>query len=987
MVNMKSDASVDASREQNRALCMSMQGFACNRIRATSSTCHRLRHTRTTRTHMSDTDSDEDERAKKKISVAERLRRLKPVHETNNGERTADELHTRTQEVSSQLAAAQQQVASLAQPALLTGATMRDYQLDGLRWAVALDACGVGGILGDEMGLGKTLQSIALLAHHRETADPAGGVRFLVLAPLSTLSNWQHQLSEYCPSACVMTYAGDATTRAACRKRITAPQQAGGFDVVIASYEVLMIDAPELSGVAWRTVVIDEAHRLKNRTAVLYRCLLDELRLGDSPRLLLTGTPLQNNADELFSLLHFVAPAVYDAAELFVAELRRDAATARPLWSPLLLRRLKADHVHLPPKVEATLYVPLTPLQRHWYRAVLERNCSALGAASARTLTNVLAALRKCCNHPYLFDGAEPEPFVEGEHLVQASAKLALLDRLLQRLRSRGDRVLLFCTSTTMLDVLQDYLSLRRWAYERLDGSARAEERWQSVASFQGKDASGSGALPFVFLLSTRAGGLGLNLTAANTVIFYDEDFNPQVDRQAVDRAHRIGQTRRVLVLRLLCRGTVEEVVHRRAQAKLRFSDGVMEEDSSAAAAAPPPSLAKQAIAFGLADLLGPGADGGGSGSADGTGAVGRAGAAMPTDEELERLLDGSGSVGEASSSAQASASAPTDVGAADEGDDSIYSFDGKNFAPDKAAARREADTTALAVLVAGKAGGAAAAAGSAGAPGDGGGRGKRRREMSEEETAAEAAEAVRAQEEAKRRKAERAEERKLERWRQAGYTSLALAAEGVTTGAGSSSTAAAAAAADDGETDVDTDADEDADDEAAVGVDGSLRFVVGDAAVARGGGDGATGPRIVLCWVDDRGRWPGRGFFGAVTSQLGDGPRLAYEAAHTHGDLKLGDAHLLDCSATSPGMLLCLIVVLARDKAAPHGTPPTLSMEALGTALSKVACAAAARGSSVHTPRLPAASGAWYGAERLLRKHLPRRAQTFVYYFARKRS
>ena len=937
---------------------------------------------------MSDSDSDEDQRIKPKPkSVTERLRHTKPVHEANNPERTADELVARTQQVSSQLAAAQQRVASLSQPALLTGATMRDYQIDGLRWAAALDACSLGGILGDEMGLGKTLQAIALLAHHREAADPAGGVRFLVLAPLSTLSNWQHQLSEFCPSACVMLYAGDAEARAACRERIAAPQLAGGFDVVLASYEVLMIDAPALTGVAWRAVVIDEAHRLKNRTAVLYRCLLDELRLGDSPRLLLTGTPLQNNADELFSLMHFVAPTVYDSAELFVSELRRDAAAARPLWSPLLLRRLKADHVHLPPKVEAVLYVPLIPLQRHWYRAVLERNCSALGVASARTLTNVLAALRKCCNHPYLFDGAEPEPFVEGEHLVQASAKLILLDRLLHRLRARGDRVLLFCTSTTMLDVLQDYLSLRRWAYERLDGSARAEERWQSVASFQGKDARGSSALPFVFLLSTRAGGLGLNLTAANTVIFYDEDFNPQVDRQAVDRAHRIGQTRRVLVLRLLCRGTVEEVVHRRAQAKLRFSDDVMEEDSSAAAAAPPPSLAKQAIAFGLADLLGwggGGGGGGGGGSATGTGAA----MAMPTDEELERLLDG-GSVGEASSSAQVSASAPTDAGAADKGDDSIYSFDGKNFAPDKAAARREADSAALAALVAGKASGTAAGASNAGAPGDGGGRGKRRREMSEEEAAAEAAEAARAQEEAKRRKAERAEERKLERWRKAGYTSLALAAEVGATAAGSSGMAAAAAAEDDGETDVDTDADEDADDEAgqrAVGGDDSLRFVVGDAAAARGGGDGG-GSRIVLCWVDDRGRWPGRGFFGAVTSQLGDGPRLAYEAAHAHGDLKLGDAHLLDCSASSPGMLLCLIVVLARDKAAPHGTPPTLSMEALGASLSKVACAAAARGSSVHTPRLPAASGAWYGAERLLRKHLPRRAQTFVYYFARKRS
>jgi len=202
------------------------------------------------------------------------------------------------------------------------------------------------------------------------------------------------------------------------------------------------------------------------------------------------------------------------------------------------------------------------------------------------------------CNHPYLFSGVEPEPFVEGEHLVEASAKLATLDKLLRRLRARGARVLLYSQSTMMLDVLQDYLHLRRWTYERLDGSARAEERWAAAAAFQGAGPSSTeprgeprncprGEPPFVFLLSTRAGGVGLNLTGANTVIFYDADWNPQLDRQvprcgrdaqpfpigrrhgpstqAVDRAHRLGQTRPVLVVRLFCAGTVEEVTRGRA--------------------------------------------------------------------------------------------------------------------------------------------------------------------------------------------------------------------------------------------------------------------------------------------------------------------------------------------------------------------------------------------------------------------------------------
>ena len=213
-----------------------------------------------------------------------------------------------------------------------------------------------------------------------------------------------------------------------------------------------------------------------------------------------------------------------------------------------MLRRRKAEHLTLPPKTERSIRVPLTPLQRQWYRAVLEKNVGALSGglsaggssntnqSNSRALVNILASLRKCCNHPYLFDGAEPEPFIEGEHLVEASAKLLLLDRLLKRMKARGDRVLLFCQSTTMLDVLQDYLHLRRWVYERLDGSARAEERWAAVASFQRPNGGSSSSSsshntnePFVFLLSTRADGLGIILQKADTVILYDSDWNPQV--------------------------------------------------------------------------------------------------------------------------------------------------------------------------------------------------------------------------------------------------------------------------------------------------------------------------------------------------------------------------------------------------------------------------------------------------------------------------
>lgn len=333
----------------------------------------------------------------------------------------------------------------------------------------------MSGLLADEMGLGKTAQAIAMLAHLR--ANNVSGP-FLVIAPLSTLSGWMEQFAEFCPALHVIRHSGSAAERASARRRTMTGGQAEST-VVVSSYEGVLADAPELNAMHCTYVVIDEAHRLKSRASAVYRCLLDEMGLGHVPRLLLTGTPLQNRADEFFSLLHFVAPELFDDADGFVrwvaepssagtaadigggggSSAAQDASGASGgaslLWRPLMLRRLKADHLHLPPKREVTIRVPMTSLQRHWYRAVLERNYRALGSTNTRSLVNVLASLRKCCNHPYLFDGAEPEPFVEGEHLVDASAKLATLDRLLRRLRAHGDRVLLFSQSTQMLDVLQ----------------------------------------------------------------------------------------------------------------------------------------------------------------------------------------------------------------------------------------------------------------------------------------------------------------------------------------------------------------------------------------------------------------------------------------------------------------------------------------------------------------------------------------------------
>ncbi len=196
------------------------------------------------------------------------------------------------------------------------------------------------------------------------------------------------------------------------------------------------------------------------------------------------------------------------------------------------------------------------------------------GAKNRKSLTNILLNLRKCCNHPYLFDGVEPEPYEEGEHLVNSCGKMILLDKLLKKLKEEGHKVLIFSQMTSMLDILQDYMHYRKYTYERLDGSVRGEERFGAVNRFTSNEAEND---TFVFLLSTRAGGVGLNLVAADTVIFIDQDFNPQMDLQAQERVHRIGQTKEVHIYRIITENTVEEVVLRRSLRKLQLSMNLIE--------------------------------------------------------------------------------------------------------------------------------------------------------------------------------------------------------------------------------------------------------------------------------------------------------------------------------------------------------------------------------------------------------------------------
>lgn len=326
----------------------------------------------------------------------------------------------------------------------------------------------------------------------------------------------------------------------------------------------------------------------------------------------MTGTPIQNNLSELWALMHFCMPLVFGTLEEFLSTFK-DAAdpssahdetkvtkqvrSLRHILRAFMLRRTKSELIKggtlvLPPLTEITVMAPMVDLQKKVYLSILKKELPKLlalssGASSTQSLQNIVMQLRKTCSHPYLFPGIEPEPYEEGEHLVEASGKLIILDQVLRKLHTSGHRVLLFAQMTHTLDILQDYLELRRYSYERLDGSIRAQERFAAIRSFSQqsvKDDQNSGPNQngaFVFMISTRAGGVGLNLVAADTVIFFEQDWNPQVDKQALQRAHRIGQMSHVLSINLVTARTVEEVIMRRAQRKMLLSQNVIGDGST----------------------------------------------------------------------------------------------------------------------------------------------------------------------------------------------------------------------------------------------------------------------------------------------------------------------------------------------------------------------------------------------------------------------
>ena len=464
------------------------------------------------------------------------------------------------------------------QPSCIKFGTMRQYQIEGLNWMIKLFDQGINGILADEMGLGKTLQTISLLGYLHEYRGITGP--HLVVVPKSTLGNWMNEFKRWCPVLRVFKFHGNREAR---EEQIRNSMRPGMFDVCVTSYEMVIKEKSALKKFHWRYIVIDEAHRLKNeksRLAVTLRML------SCNNRMLITGTPLQNNLHELWALLNFLLPEVFAVAgdfdDFFANVEDEDGGSVdvvqqlHKVLRPFLLRRLKAEvEKSLPPKKETILKIGMSDLQKQIYKRILQKDIDVVNSGSDRArLLNMVMQLRKCCNHPYLFEGAEPgPPFMTGEHLVTTSGKLILLDKLLPKLQQRGSRVLIFSQMTRLLDVLEDYLMYRGYQYCRIDGNTDGQIREDSIEEY-----NRPGTEKFVFLLSTRAGGLGINLATADTVILYDSDWNPQMDLQAMDRAHRIGQKKEVSVFRFCTDNSVEEKVIEKAYKKLALDALVIQQ-------------------------------------------------------------------------------------------------------------------------------------------------------------------------------------------------------------------------------------------------------------------------------------------------------------------------------------------------------------------------------------------------------------------------
>merc|ERR1712241_884769 len=449
------------------------------------------------------------------------------------------------------------------------------------------------------MGLGKTIQTISLITYLCEKKHNMGP--YLVIVPLSTLSNWMLEFEKWAPSLTTVSYKGSPNQRRAVQGQI----RSGRFNVLVTTYEYVIREKAILCKLRWKYMIIDEGHRMKNHNNKLTTTI--NQFYTTSHRILLTGTPLQNKLPELWSLLNFLLPSIFKACDTFEqwfnapfaitgekVELNEEETILiirrlHKVLRPFVLRRLKKDvESQLPDKVEYVIKCEMSGLQRRLYSHMQERgimlqdtSLAKKQSGGAKALMNTIMQLRKLCNHPFMFQQVEesyakhigsPTDIVQGPDIYRSTGKFELMDRILPKLKASGHRVLMFCQMTQCMTIIEDYFNFKQYKFLRLDGMTKSDERADMLKVFNDKESE-----YFIFLLSTRAGGLGLNLQTADTVIIFDSDWNPHQDLQAQDRAHRIGQRNEVRVLRLMTVNSVEERILAAARYKLNMDEKVIQ--------------------------------------------------------------------------------------------------------------------------------------------------------------------------------------------------------------------------------------------------------------------------------------------------------------------------------------------------------------------------------------------------------------------------
>ena len=483
----------------------------------------------------------------------------------------------------------EQKIMMKEQHEALTGGKLMNYQLDGLNWLYYQWHKRQNALLADEMGLGKTIQIIAFLTalKHLHGCWP-----FLIVVPNSTCPNWRREIKQWAPSLRVVMYFGSSEARKLALKHELFP--GGGKDlrchVVVTSYDAAQDDEfrKVFRGISWAGLVVDEGQRLKNDKNILYGALS---ALQAPFKVLLTGTPLQNNPRELFNLLQFLDSSINaQAMENEYTTLTKDnVPKLHSLLRPFFLRRTKAQVLtFLPSMAQIIVPVTMTVIQKKLYKSILAKSPEliksifggsqrALKANERASLNNILMQLRKCLCHPFVYSRALEErstsAAVSHRNLVEASSKLQLLEIMLPKLQERGHRVLIFSQFLNMLDMVEDFLDGLGLYYQRLDGNVSSLQKQKRIDEFNAPEST-----LFAFLLSTRAGGVGINLATADTVIILDPDFNPHQDIQALSRAHRIGQKKKVLVFQLTTRNTAEEKIMQIGKKKMALDHVLIEQ-------------------------------------------------------------------------------------------------------------------------------------------------------------------------------------------------------------------------------------------------------------------------------------------------------------------------------------------------------------------------------------------------------------------------